>query len=52
MSNSRLILLKPSKLWKVLKSIGLPSNDNNTTKICLKENDVLLFEPKETCNIF
>ena len=45
-------IAKPSKLWKVLKSIGLPSNDNNTTKICLKENDVLLFEPKETCNIF
>ena len=46
-------IAKPSKLWKVLKSIGLPSsNDNNAAKACLKENDVLLFEPKETCNIF
>ena len=24
----------------------------NAAKVCLKENDVLLFEPKETCNIF
>ena len=46
-------IAKPSKLWKVLKSIGLPSsNDNNAAKVCLKENDVLLFEHKETCNIF
>ena len=41
---------KPSKLWKVLKSIGLPSNSCN--EICLKENEVLHFEPKETSNIF
>ena len=31
-------IAKPSKLWKVLKSIGLPSNDNNVAKVCLKEN--------------
>ena len=45
-------ITRPSKLWKVLKSIGLPSNDNNAAKVCLNENDVLLFEPKETCNVF
>ncbi|MCP4266595.1 MAG: hypothetical protein GY777_13675, partial [Candidatus Brocadiaceae bacterium] len=46
-------IAKPSKLWKVLKSIGLPSNANNAAKVCLKdENDTLRFEPKETCNVF
>ena len=46
-------IAKPSKLWKVLKSIGLPSNSGNTAKVCLKnENNTLLFKPKETCNVF
>ncbi|MCP4267060.1 MAG: hypothetical protein GY777_16065, partial [Candidatus Brocadiaceae bacterium] len=46
-------IAKPSKLWKVLKTIGLPSNANNAAKVCLKdENNVLRFEPKETCNVF
>ena len=46
-------IAKPSKLWKVLKSIGLPSNANNASNVCLKdENDALVFEPKETCNVF
>ena len=45
-------IAKPSKLWKVLKSIGLPSKSSNNADICLKENDVLFFEPKETSNIF
>ena len=44
---------KPSKLWKVLKSIGLSSHANNTAKVCLKGKDnALLFEPKETSNVF
>jgi len=46
-------IAKPSKLWKVLKSIGLPSKANNTAKVCLKNKDnALLFEPKETSNVF
>ena len=45
-------IAKPSKLWKVLKSIGLPSNSGNDAKICLKENDILFFEPKETSGVF
>ena len=46
-------IAKPSKLWKVLKSIGLPSNASSAAKVCLKdENNTLLFEPKETCNVF
>ena len=43
----------PSKLWKVVKSIGLPSKANSTAKVCLKDKDnTLLFEPKETSNVF
>ena len=46
-------IAKPSNLWKVLKSIGVPSNANNAAKVCLKDkNNDLVFEPKETCNVF
>merc|ERR1712015_240778 len=45
-------IAKPSKLWKVLKSQGLSSKDNNNSKVCLKENGVAYFEPKETSGIF
>ena len=45
-------IAKPSKLWKTLKSIGLPSKSKNEAKICLKENEVMFFEPKETSRIF
>ena len=46
-------IANPSKLWKVLKSIGLPSKANSTAKVCLKDKDnTLLFEPKETSNVF
>ena len=42
---------KPAKLWKTLKSLGMSSKGPNA-KICLKENEVTYFEPKETCGIF
>ena len=42
---------KPAKLWKTLKSLGMSSKGSNA-KICLKENEVTYFEPKETCGIF
>ena len=46
-------IANPSKLWKVLKSIGVPSNSASTAKVCLKDKDnALLFEPKETSNVF
>jgi len=45
-------IAKPSKLWKTLKSIGLPSKSKNESKICLKENEEMFFEPKETSRIF
>ena len=45
-------IAKPSKLWKVLKSLGLSSKDSNNSKVCLKENGISYFEPKETSGIF
>merc|ERR1712015_386010 len=45
-------IAKPSKLWKVLKSIGLSSKDSKNSKVCLKENGVAYFEPEETSGIF
>ena len=44
-------IAKPSKLWKVLKSLGL-SSKCDSSKICLKENGTAHFEPKETSTIF
>ena len=43
---------KPAKLWKTLKSLGMSSKGSNGSKVCLKDNDVTYFEPKETCGIF
>ena len=45
-------IAKPSKLWKVLKSLGLSSKGSTNAKICLKENEIAHFEPKETSSIF
>ena len=45
-------IAKPSKLWTTLKSIGLPSKSKDESKICLKENETMFFEPKETSRIF
>ena len=45
-------IAKPSKLWKTLKLIGLPSKSKDEAKICPKENNVMFFEPKEISRIF
>ena len=45
-------IAKPSKLWKVLKSLGLSTKGSNDGKICLKDNGVAYFDPKETSGIF
>ena len=45
-------IAKPSKLWKVLKSLGLSSKGSYDGKICLKDNGVAYFDPKETSGIF
>ena len=44
-------IAKPSKLWKVLKSLGLSSKGSTNAKVCLKENEIAHFEPKETSGI-
>ena len=44
-------IAKPSKLWQVLKSLGL-SSKCDSSKICLKENGTVHFEQKETSTIF
>ena len=40
------------ELWKTLKSLGLNSKKTSQSKICLKEDDVIQFEPKKNANIF
>ena len=45
-------IAKPSKLWEVLKSLGLSSKGSTNAKVCLKKNEIAHFEPKETSGIF
>ena len=35
-----------------MKSLGLSSKNSNNSKVCLKENGIAYFEPKETSGIF
>ena len=37
---------EPKKLWKTIKSLGLPSKMSSSAKICLKEKNNVIFEPK------
>ena len=39
------------QLWKTLKSLGLNSKKTGQSKICLKEDGVIQFEPKKNANI-
>ena len=45
-------IAKPSKLWKTLKSIGLPKKGKNEAKVCLADNNEMFFEPKDVSRIF
>ena len=45
-------MAKPKELWKSLKSLGLPSKNDASSKICLKENNEISFEPKRNAEIF
>ena len=40
------------ELWKTLKSLGLNSKKTGQSKVSLKEDDVIQFEPKKNANIF
>jgi hypothetical protein len=43
---------KPKDLWNTLKSLGLSSKTNCRSKICLKTNENLSFDPKTNANTF
>ena len=43
---------KPKELWKTLKSLGLSSNANIASKICLEKNDILSFDAKSNAETF
>ena len=43
---------KPKELWKSLKSLGLPPKQCSSSTICLKNDGVLLFDPKANSEIF
>ena len=45
-------IAKPKELWKTQSQLGLPSKQKATSKICLKENGEVKFEPKSNCTIF
>ena len=40
------------ELWKALKSLGTKSNKVNQSKIALKNDDAIEFEPTKNANIF
>ena len=39
------------KIWGTLKSLGLPNKKGNDSKICLKRDGKIIFEPKVNANI-
>ena len=43
---------KPKELWKSLKSLGLPSKESSSAKICLEKDGILSFDPKTNPEIF
>ena len=43
---------KPKDLWNTLKSLGLSSKTNCRSKICLKTNENLSFDPKTNADTF
>ena len=47
---SEYLAVKSKELWKVLKSIGLPSKAAPISKICLKENYLTRFDDKQNAN--
>ena len=43
---------KPKKLWKSLKSLGLPSKQQSSSTICLEKDGILSFDHKANAEIF
>ena len=44
---SQIYTIEDKELWKTLISLGLNSKKAGKLKICLKEDDVIQFEPKK-----
>ena len=42
----------PKELWRTLKSLGMPSKRERQSKISLKENSVVSFDPNKNAIIF
>ena len=42
----------PKELWQTLKYLGMPSKRGRQSKVSLKENSVVSFDPKNNANIF
>ena len=45
-------IAKPKELWKTLSQLGIQSKKKTTSKICLKDDGEVNFEPKSNCEIF
>ena len=43
---------KPKKLWKALKSLGLPSKKSSSFNICLEKDNKIHFDDKTNSNTF
>ena len=43
---------KPKELWKILKSIDLPSKATAVSNICLKDKNEIVFNATKSCSIF
>ena len=42
---------KPKKLWKTLKSMGLPSKAASASNICLEDRNEILSNDPKNCSI-
>ena len=51
-TNLRQKISKPKKLWKTLKSMGLPSKAVTASNICLKDTNQIVFNDIKNCSIF
>ena len=51
-TNLRQKVNKPKELWKILKSMGLPSKAVTASNICLKDKNEIVFNATKNCSIF
>ena len=51
-TNLRQKINKPKELWKILKSMGLPSQAVTASNICLKDKNQIVFNAIKNCSTF